>query len=104
MLEGMAEYRQGNFGPAVESLEASRKCFTYEGFDAVKATGTLFRAMAHHRLGHAEQARALLAEARAVMEQKLSEAGVEDLEYDGVEDWLICHVVRREAEALLAGG
>ena len=60
--------------------------------------------MAHHRLGHAEQARDLLAEARGVMEQKLAKAGEEDLECSIIEDWLICHVIRREAEALFAGG
>jgi hypothetical protein len=37
------------------------------------------------------------------MEQKVAKAGVEDLEDCGVENWLICHVARREAEALLAG-
>ena len=60
--------------------------------------------MAHHRLGHAEQALALLGEARGVMEQKLPKAGEEDLESSSLEDWLIWHVVRREAEALFAGG
>ena len=42
--------------------------------------------------------------ARSMMEQKLPKAGVDDLEASVIEDWLICHVVRREAEALFAGG
>jgi tetratricopeptide (TPR) repeat protein len=103
LLEGMAEYRQGHWAPAIVYLEESRQVF-YEGFDACKATVALFLAMAHHRQGDAEEAHALLAEAREVMERKLPKAGVEDLESSGNEDWLICHVVRREAEALLAGG
>ena len=38
------------------------------------------------------------------MEQKLPKAGEEDLESSVIEDWLICHAIRREAEALFAGG
>jgi tetratricopeptide (TPR) repeat protein len=103
LLEGMAEYRQGHWAAAIQPLEQSRQIF-YEGFDAVKTTATLFLAMAHYQTGHVEPARALLAEARDVMEEKLPKPGVEDLEFIGIEDWLICHVVRREAEVLFAGG
>jgi tetratricopeptide (TPR) repeat protein len=103
LLKGMAEYRQGHFGPAIGWLEQSVPSFP-DDHQPAKATAILFLAMAHHRLGHAEQARARLAEARDVMEQKLPEAGKEDLEFSAIENWLACHVIRREAEALLAGG
>ena len=43
-------------------------------------------------------------ETDGMMEQKLAKAGVEDLETSTIENWLICHVVRREAEALFTGG
>ena len=102
LLKGMAEYRQGHFGQAVDWLEKSRRAFP-DGSPA-SATTILLLAMAHHRLGHAEQALALLGEAHGVMEQKLPKAGEEDLQSSIIEDWLICHVIRREAEALIAGG
>jgi len=60
--------------------------------------------MAHHHLRHPKQARDLLGEARALMEQAMPKAGEEDLESCVIEDWLICHVIRREAEALFGGG
>jgi hypothetical protein len=60
--------------------------------------------MTHHRLGHAEQARSLFADARLYMDREMPAAGAEDLGRVNVEDWLICHVIRREADALFAGG
>jgi tetratricopeptide (TPR) repeat protein len=98
--KGLAEYRQEHFRPAVDWLEESLRSLP-DNLPA-KFTATLLLAMAHHRLGDAEQARDLLAEARGVMEQKLAKAGEEDLECSVIEDWLICHVIRREAEALFA--
>ena len=102
LLKGMAEYRQGNFAAAIEPLEQTRQC-PYPGLHATRATATMFLAMAHHRLKRAEESRGLLEEARKVMDQELPKAGVEDLEFTVIEDWLICHAVRREAEALIAG-
>src|SRR3954451_19282063 len=46
LLEGIAEYRQGYFAPAIVSLDQSLKLFHYDGFDAFKATATLLLAMA----------------------------------------------------------
>ena len=103
LLKGLAEYRRGHYGAAAECLEQSRPYFV-SGSVPAKATATLLLAMAHHRLGHTEQARALFSEARQYMDREMPKAGAEDLGPVNVEDWLICHVIRREAEAVFAGG
>jgi tetratricopeptide (TPR) repeat protein len=60
LARGSAEYRAGQFQAAVETLgESARK----NGQPWGRAQAELFLAMAHARLGHAEQARRTLAEA-----------------------------------------
>jgi WD40 repeat protein/serine/threonine protein kinase/Flp pilus assembly protein TadD len=58
---GVALLRAGRYAEAIERLEA---------FDTARGKGSnassqLYRALAHHRLGHAEDARRLVADARA---------------------------------------
>jgi hypothetical protein len=58
---GVALLRAGRYGEAIERLEA---------FDTARGKGSnassqLYRALAHHRLGHVEDARRLVADARA---------------------------------------
>jgi hypothetical protein len=58
---GVALLRAGRYAEAIERLEA---------FDTARGKGSnassqLYRALAHHRLGHAEDARHLVADARA---------------------------------------
>ena len=103
LLRGFAEYRRGDYAAAVDCLEQGRPAFTGT-FVPAKATATFLLAMTHHRLGHAEQARSLFADARLYMDREMRAAGAEDLGRVNVEDWLICHVIRREADALFAGG
>ena len=103
LLEGMAEYREGRVAAAVDPLEQCRRLST-TGYEATRATTLLFLAMAHHRLGSAETARRMFDEARSLMDQELLRAGEDDLEGGVLEEWLICHVVRREADALFADG
>ena len=102
LLKGLAEYRQGHYGAAIDWLEQSRATLENK-FVPARATASLLLAMVHHRLGHAERARSLFAEARHSMDRDLPGAGAEDLDPVNVEDWLISHVIRREAEDLLAG-
>ena len=103
LLKGLAEYRQGHHGAAVEWLEQTRPTFT-SGSVPAKATATLLLAMAHHRLGEAEEARGLFDEARLLMDRQMPSAGIDGLVNISIEDWLICHVIRREADSLFSGG
>jgi hypothetical protein len=59
---------------------------------------TFFLAMAYHRLGRADEARAALAQARRFVEQETSnlDSGVGEVR-------LICEMVRCEAEVLING-
>jgi hypothetical protein len=68
------------------------------------AAAEFFVAMGHHRLGHANAAREAFERARLIMETQVPKAGADDIGIGNLEDWLICHVIRREAEALFAGG
>ena len=93
--KGMADYRAGNFGGAAELL------------DGIKAPGIpdsawnaiiySVLAMAHHRLGHADEARSALNTARATIEKKDKGATV----YGDAYDWMRCEILFREAAALL---
>jgi hypothetical protein len=70
---GIAHYRLGEYREAVEALTASEAYYAaaYAAADVQHQAGTLFNlaflAMAQHRLGEDEKARALLARLREVM-------------------------------------
>jgi hypothetical protein len=53
--------------------------------------------MAHHRLGHADEAHASLGAARRILAKKPQDA-MHDWSW---RDWLHCEILYREAEALL---
>ena len=101
LLKGLVEYRRGHHGEAVACLEGHGRAFGAYAPD--RATSDFLLAMAHHRLGHAEQARSLFNDARQYVHRELPEAGAQDLSV-GVENWLVCQVIRREAEQLIPGG
>jgi tetratricopeptide (TPR) repeat protein len=93
--KGLAEYRVGHYEQAVSWLRKSQpRCASVCG----KSVTTFFLAMAYHRLGRAEEARAALAEAGKFVEQEMG-----SLEIGVGEVWLICEMVRREAEVLING-
>jgi Flp pilus assembly protein TadD len=92
----MAAYRTGDFAGAIEwlrrSLSPGRELPVRDGL------AQLFLAMAHHRLGQADEARRALAEART-MGQRIS-----PLDAAVIDNWPDClrfHIARREAEELL---
>ncbi len=93
----MASYRAGEFAEAVRWLRLPLESNLAEVF---KTTSRLYLAMSEQKLGHAEQARPLLAEARQASDGL--KANVRDW---GISwsDWLICQIALREAEALIGG-
>jgi Flp pilus assembly protein TadD len=95
IARGMADYRAGRFAGAIDWL---RKSLT-PGADSEEPVrdglAHAVLAMAHHRLGQAEEARKALDRARDLEERLPASGG--NLTYN----WLRVHVVRREADALL---
>ncbi len=94
---GLAHYRAGQFVEAIHRLEESNAGnWNEEG----KMQNRLVLAMAHHRLRHTAQSRALLDEVERWWK------GVEDAKTGGavafaLTDWLPLQVLRREAKALV---
>jgi eukaryotic-like serine/threonine-protein kinase len=99
--KGLAEFRQGRFSSAVEWLEPVLQK-TNDVFRTVQAHMTL--AMAQHHLQHSEQARATLAKGLEFADRRLptfdKDAGPEDR----TNDWIIAHLLMREAQALIQSG
>jgi serine/threonine protein kinase/Tfp pilus assembly protein PilF len=92
---GLAYYRAGRFAEAVETLPESTP----------DEWMLLVLAMAHHRLGHADQARRLFREADARFEGRLEESLV-DPTLQVAPSWHVvaCYqVLRREAGQLIEG-
>jgi tetratricopeptide (TPR) repeat protein len=97
--KGLAEYRQGNFSAADQRV---RKLVAVESphWNLI-VPARLVLAMAQQQQGHTDTARASLARAIEVLNQ--SAPSVADTGEEGWHDWLICRILRREAESLLEG-
>jgi tetratricopeptide (TPR) repeat protein len=96
---GLAHYRAGQYDRAVEQLERSLKKIWQ-----ARAANWLVLAMAHQRLGHADEARKWFDQAVRWMESTGSEAAPgpgEGLRSLHPHDALACLVLRREAGALV---
>jgi WD40 repeat protein/tRNA A-37 threonylcarbamoyl transferase component Bud32 len=72
---GVAHYRLGAYAKAVETLEKSAKLKA--GPNGPTPVDLAFLAMAHHQLGHKEQAKATLDRLRDVMKQPLQASNLE---------------------------
>jgi WD40 repeat protein/serine/threonine protein kinase len=97
MAHGLADYRTGRFDAAADELNT---CRAYLPGRAAKATAELLLAMTYHRLGRSIEAAEALATAIDEVERL---PRTPEISNDGIENWLICHVIRREAEALIRG-
>ena len=94
-----AEYRQGRFASAAEWLQPvlDRSDDMYR---TVQAHMTL--AMAQHQLRQTDQARVTLAKGFDIAEKRFPKAGKGSLD-EQWHDWIIAHVLMREAKALIEG-
>ncbi len=102
LTKALVEYRSGRFPSAVDWLEKSRKLPPEPPAPHLEAQTLLVLAMAHHRLGHMDQARSLFAEATKIIDGQLPKADSGALG-EAWPDWIIAHVLRREAEAAIVG-
>jgi serine/threonine protein kinase/tetratricopeptide (TPR) repeat protein len=95
----LAHFRAGEFDRAIRFFPAFRQ---FRSLSPVKAHLHLVLAMAHHRLGHADEAIKALAQARAIMEHDEFPRLERHNLNDDWHDWLMAQLLRREAEALIA--
>ena len=97
-VKGLAEYRAGRDAEAVTWLK--RFGPNADGVH-VDASAFALLAMAQHRLGQEEQARAALHSAQVIFAKKMPDPAA-GRPFEGFwQDWLHCEVLVREAEALL---
>jgi eukaryotic-like serine/threonine-protein kinase len=107
MANGLAQYRQGDYVRAVESMRAVIGLQMSVGsplqpYVRDVAAGAVL-AMAQCRLGQGEQARAALASATLLAQTKLPQLGSRNL--GGTwRDWLVAQVLLREAKAMVERG
>jgi tetratricopeptide (TPR) repeat protein len=95
--KGLHDYRSGKYAGALAGCRESRRRAP-ESKGVLASMDLAVEAMALHRLGDAAGARRALAEAKSNVE--LYVLGMEvGLPYD----WLIAHILYREAEGLIAG-
>jgi serine/threonine-protein kinase len=97
--KGLADYRRGDPGAAVGTLDSLIPRLAARQDVAAQAHAVL--AMALHQQGKARAAREHLAEAARLIDLHKPEAGSPVPAYS--HDWLIAVLLHREAEALLAG-
>jgi serine/threonine protein kinase/Tfp pilus assembly protein PilF len=100
---GALHYRAGRFHEAVPLFEQSLRADAKAGRAVLN---WLWLALAHHRLGQADEARRWLGRAQAWLDQYGGgmPGGAEEELGLHLHNWLEAHVLRREAEALLGDG
>jgi tetratricopeptide (TPR) repeat protein len=98
LAKGIAEYRSGNSEDAVTWLDKAKQGPSNNVHSL--ALADLFLALSHHRLGNADTARRSLDDASKIIDQQLPLPGSTNIG-DAWHDWLMCHIVRREADGLM---
>ncbi len=95
LARALTAYRAGRDAEAAAWLE---KVLATEGRGYVRTAGHFLLALAQHRVGRTEDARKTLARAREMMAHDMP-----SLEKSGDDwhDWMVCDLLRREAEALI---
>jgi hypothetical protein len=102
LTRGLGDYRAGRFAGAIEWLK--RYSPQVDG-EPLEATVLAVTAMAHHRLGQTEEARAALGMAQAILANKMPDPArgrpFRRIWYNCWDKWLYCQVLCREAEKVL---
>jgi eukaryotic-like serine/threonine-protein kinase len=93
LAKGLAEYREGNYDAAIRLLQ---RILPEDIGSQPRAEAYLILAMAQYRLNQSDASRASFAKAMEVV-NRLPKAGGLD---DDWNDWIIVHVLLREANAL----
>jgi len=99
-IKGLAQYRAGNFATAVDWVGKSIGQPTMVGGPRPDAAAYSVLAMAQHKLKHPDEARAALAKAVDLVNTKMLKRESAALDENWV-DWLIAHILLREAQALI---
>jgi serine/threonine protein kinase/Flp pilus assembly protein TadD len=105
LAKGMADYRSGNFANAIHWINQSislRPAPWYYSNRYLVGMAQVFLTMAHHRLGHAKQARQALHQATLLTNPSNGTSGENEYPEDWYH-WMRLHIVRQEAERLLKG-
>ena len=102
LCAGMAEYRAGNFNVAAGLFQQALDL----GLTAEpRAAGLYYLAMAHFRMNEPQKSRDDLAKAHQFIEKEIAPADAALIDTKAsTQDWLICQIARREADALISGG
>ncbi len=97
---GAGLYRTGQFVAAVRRLEPLERQWRNGPGPDGRVAGWLLLAMAHHRLGHAQDARRHLRQAAEAMDRELAAPDIGPLRR-APNVWAMCLILRHEAAALL---
>jgi hypothetical protein len=100
--QGALAYRAGRFREAVPLFERGLRASSKSGTGVLNC---LWLALAHHRLGKAEEARGWLGKAQEWLDQFVDGLPARAEEELGLHlhNWLEAHALRREAESLIRG-
>jgi len=101
-IKGLAEYRAGQYASAIDWVSKSIGQPTLFRGPRPDAAAYLVMAMAHHQLKRSVEARAALAKGADIVDAKLLKVENAALDENWV-DWLIAHILLREARALIEG-
>jgi tetratricopeptide (TPR) repeat protein len=103
MAKGMGEYRMGRFEESIKWMTRASDGLKNASAPAGKATADLFLAMGNQKLGKRPEAKICYERAKETIE-KLPKAGLAVIGENGVENWLICQTVYREAIGMMGTG
>jgi hypothetical protein len=97
MAKALAQLRAGQHASALEYLDQCRTITSNAG----QIAAALIRAMALQGMGERDKAKEEFTRAAARVDNELPKAGAAPL--NSPENWMICHILRRQADQLING-